>query len=160
MKQQSGVGLIEVLVSLLVVAIGILGMIGLQTLSLKQNAEARTFGFANQLAADMNERIRANQLYAINNSGYNLALGNTSISAGDCSAACSDSDLAAYDLVEWLTQLERLIPQSQAAIEVTPIAGLTRAAATIKINIQYRHDYNASTTLNGDYEQFVFNSQI
>lgn len=61
-KNQHGFSLIEVMVSLLVIGVGVLGLSGLQVASMKgaNNAHSRTV--ATMLAADLGDRMRANQL--------------------------------------------------------------------------------------------------
>ena len=60
-----GLSLIEVLVSLVVVSVGLLGMAGLQTFSLRNNASAYTRSVANNLAYDMLDAMRANREAAL-----------------------------------------------------------------------------------------------
>ena len=57
---QKGYGLIEVLVSVLVLSIGLLGLAGLQTQSLRFNNEAYFRTQATLLAMDMSDRLRTN----------------------------------------------------------------------------------------------------
>lgn len=55
---QQGVGLIEVLVTVLLLATGLLGIASMQLRSLEQNAESLTRTQANLLAYDILERVR------------------------------------------------------------------------------------------------------
>ncbi|EPF93075.1 hypothetical protein GCM10025882_06070 [Acinetobacter gyllenbergii] len=57
---QHGVGLVEVLVALVLLAIGILGFIGLQLKAIDASAEARQQVLALTIARDLAERMRAN----------------------------------------------------------------------------------------------------
>ncbi|MDM1342395.1 type IV pilus modification protein PilV [Acinetobacter pseudolwoffii] len=61
MKNQKGVGLIEVLVSLLVLAIGILGFVILQARAIEATGESAQRIQAINIARDIAERIRANR---------------------------------------------------------------------------------------------------
>lgn len=59
-KQQHGVALIEILIAILVTAIGILGVVNLQVVSLKTAQNATLQAQANTLGYDMLDRLRAN----------------------------------------------------------------------------------------------------
>ncbi|WP_257286032.1 type IV pilus modification protein PilV, partial [Endozoicomonas sp. SESOKO1] len=63
-KKNRGVGLIEVLISLLVITIGILGMAGVHSSSLQYNQSAYVQSQATFLATDMLDRIQANSTLA------------------------------------------------------------------------------------------------
>ena len=60
-KQQKGVGMIEVLVALTLLAIGVLGFTALQIRAVDATVEANNRIQAMNLARDLAERIRANQ---------------------------------------------------------------------------------------------------
>jgi len=60
MKKTNGFTLVEVLVAMIVLALGLLGLAGLQTLSIRNNMNAYQRGQAIQLIYDMTDRIRAN----------------------------------------------------------------------------------------------------
>src|SRR5574343_439121 len=64
MKTYTGFTLIEVLIAMLVLAIGLLGLATLQTYSLRSNLSAYTRGQATQLLYDMSDRMRANSSLA------------------------------------------------------------------------------------------------
>ena len=72
---QKGVGLVEVLVSLLVIAVGALGILGMQTQALKVAQETYYFNQANVAVNDLYERLRSNQRYAIEHSAYQTDYG-------------------------------------------------------------------------------------
>jgi type IV pilus modification protein PilV len=59
-KRQSGFSLIEVLVATVIMAIGILGIAGLQVVSLQQNRSSLLRSEAAQLGNDIMDRIRVN----------------------------------------------------------------------------------------------------
>ncbi len=115
---QRGFSLIEVLVALLVLAIGLLGLAGLQTLGLKFNTQSyqRTQAVLN--AYDIVDRIRANT------SGIAAAVyDDIDIAAPpsappvDCAAfSCTNLDMAAYDVSQWKTSLAELLTQGKGAV--------------------------------------------
>lgn len=95
----AGFTLVEVLVSLFIMAIGLLGMSALQNEALKYNHAAFIDTQAQYLLIDMAERIRANRgngLYAM------LFTEDPPSSDVDCSAAsCTSNQMAAWDLNQW-----------------------------------------------------------
>jgi len=99
---QIGFSLIEILISLLILSIGLLGLGGLQLSSLKSANNAHFRTVASLAATDLVDRMRANPL-AVANNNYAASLStqhcDTSL-AKVCEAAneCSAEDLAKYDL--------------------------------------------------------------
>ncbi len=61
LKSQAGVGLMEVLVALLILAIGILGFVALQLRAADASNEASDRTFAINIARDLAERMRVNR---------------------------------------------------------------------------------------------------
>lgn len=60
LQRQRGISLLETLIAVLVLAIGLLGVAGLQTTNLKNSQSAHQRTMAVMLAGSMAERIRAN----------------------------------------------------------------------------------------------------
>ncbi|WP_158583819.1 type IV pilus modification protein PilV [Salinibius halmophilus] len=114
MRRHSGFGLIEVLVALLVIAVGVIGLMSLQTYTLQQAKEAEYYNRANFLAKDMFERMRAN-FNAVNpasgSPGYQITLNSEVSSPGrDCSNPsnrCTASQMANWDLFHWCDALRK-----------------------------------------------------
>ena len=70
--KNKGFTLLEVLITVVILAIGLLGLAGLQVNGMKNNLSAEQRGLASQLAYDMADRIRGNREEAIlfNTSAY------------------------------------------------------------------------------------------
>ena len=119
---QSGVAMIEALVAILILSIGVLGMVGMQSASIRyeQNSWARSA--VSMAASDISDRIRANAGSANNAYIYNstyaaertlIDAGNAFTTSPDCtSAVCTPAQLAAFDLVQWRDSLNRQAPGS------------------------------------------------
>ncbi len=117
-RRQRGFSLIEVLVALLVLAIGLLGLAGLQTLGLKFNTQSyqRTQAVLN--AYDIVDRIRANAsgiaATVYDDIGINAAPPG---SPPDCGAiTCDNTQMADYDVAQWKNSLAALLTQGKGAV--------------------------------------------
>jgi len=100
--RQAGFSLIEILVTMVVLSIGLLGVAGMQASGLRNNHAAYTKTQATNLAMDMAERIRANPKGQDNYDGFDT--NNTPGTAQTCISAntgCNPTDLAKHDKFEW-----------------------------------------------------------
>jgi len=104
--QENGFSLIEVLIALLVLAIGLLGMASLMLTSMKSNQSAYQRSQANWLAYDIAERMRLNRDLAISGNSYVITAATTVPSDPGCKASgCSPANVALLDVREWMGQL-------------------------------------------------------
>jgi type IV pilus assembly protein PilV len=71
LHRQRGFTLMEVLVSIIVLTIGILGAVGLQTFAFQNNREARLQATATKFAAEIADAMRANKPIASNTTATN-----------------------------------------------------------------------------------------
>ncbi len=101
----SGFSMIELLVSVVIMSIGVLGMAGLQILSLQQNRSALLQGVATQRGNDILERIRANP-----DTDYSgISLTDTPVVTGSCiDNSCSESAMKDYDIAQWQCSINSL----------------------------------------------------
>ena len=97
-----GTTMMEVLVSMFVLSIGILGVAGLQVTAKRSNFEATQRATAVALAQDIIERMRSNpeQLGTYTNAGVGRTIDGASMPMVDCSTDCGPVTLAQYDLYE------------------------------------------------------------
>jgi type IV pilus assembly protein PilV len=104
----TGLTLIEILVTMVVLSLGMLGLAGLQIAGLKGTDSAHYRTIATQLANDLAERIRTNPDGAATGSyvtdaanPIDCGASTSSTSSVDCnSEACSASELAQFDLYQ------------------------------------------------------------
>jgi len=117
MNRNTGFTLIEVLIAMLVLAVGLLGLAGLQITSLKNNQSAYNRSQAIQLAYDLADRIRANSA-GINI--YTSTLPNVATAKADCltTVGCTSADMAENDLFEWNTSVSTVLPSGVSTISV------------------------------------------
>lgn len=140
LRYQRGAGLIEVLVAVLVLAVGLLGMAGLQTQSLRFNNEAYFRTQATLLAMDMADRMRANfEQVREDTSTYTFAKTDTvPTTFKSCETnACTASELATYDFAQWRQRVDLVLPG--AAVAVSPdSAGTGTPWQGFTIEIEYQ----------------------
>lgn len=105
--RQAGYTLLEILIAVVVLAIGLLGVAGLQTTSLQNNQSAGQVSQATFLAMDIFERMRANAEEARN--------GNYDLDFGGSSDDDQGGSLASTDQRQWLEQVEAAIPGTQGS---------------------------------------------
>lgn len=113
-----GFTMLEVLISIVVIAFGMLGIAGLQAYALKNSQSASLRSIATVLASDMIDRMQANpvastdSLYDEGGAGVAAALAPGCL-AGGCS---SPSQLAGHDLAEWKAAVAAALPSGQAIV--------------------------------------------
>lgn len=142
MKTQKGFTLIEVLVAMVVLALGLLGLAGMQATGLKNNQDAYNRGQATQLAYDLADRIRANA----------TAIGTyTSIDPEDADGnenclgtGCTPAEMAENDLSEWYTDLTAVLPGSSGSIAV--------AGNVYTITISWDDDHDGNSDNNPSFQ--------
>ena len=110
---QRGFGMIEVLVAVLVLAIGLLGMASLQSNGIQMTTGALSRTQAVLLTEDLIERARANRQRVAN---YAVTAGN----APDCDLTYSvaNAAVASEDVAEWRNSVSCLLPGGDASVEV------------------------------------------
>jgi type IV pilus assembly protein PilV len=98
-----GFTLIEVLIAVLVLAIGLLGLAGLQSYSVASTHSAYLRSQATTLAYDIIDRMRANQSAAVVGA-YLVAFGTQPATVTNCQSigsTCTSADMAAFDVAQW-----------------------------------------------------------
>lgn len=106
-KNMRGLTLMEVLVAVVILALGLLGLAGLQATSLRNNEGAVQRTQASYLAQDIIDRMRIDREAAVDDLSYNMALGNTPIG----------NTVSATELSDWLINgVRQNLPGGNAAI--------------------------------------------
>ncbi len=120
MNKQGGFTLIEVLIAVVILAVGLLGMASLSLSSLQSSQGAALRSQASSLASDLGERLRANRAFAVSNgTDYLLAINAAATSKPVCAdnvAGCDAAGQAQRDLFEWRTSLTNNLPGGTAVI--------------------------------------------
>lgn len=123
MRRQQGFTLLEVLIAVVILAVGLLGTAALSLNSLQTSQGASLRSQASTMAADFAERLRTNRDYAISaaaaNTAYALASGAgapTNPACASNSAGCDGQGQAQRDMYEWRTNLDAVMPGASAVI--------------------------------------------
>lgn len=125
---QSGFSLIEVLVTVVILAVGLLGVAGVQALGLRTANVALEHSLVTTLATDIAERIRANPI-AFEADQYVIAMdADTPPQGEECVDTCTPQKRAESDLVGWYDRLSVL---NQAS------ATITRNGAVAEVSISW-----------------------
>jgi len=106
-KKQIGFTLIEVLVALIVVAIGLLGLAALQTVGLRNNHSTNLTSQAIWLANDITDRIRSNP-----SGDYN----NISPQQPPNCSPCTPQQMAEIDILEWNQTVNQTLPNANTVV--------------------------------------------
>ena len=124
---QTGVSLVETLIAIVVMAVGLLALLGTQlhTLGNTQNSVRRTQAI--RLIDDLSERMKsmpdATGLASAFTMGWSRAVATTGVP--DCStSACIPSQLAQFEMNRWLASVKDSLPLGQANVFV--VAGEPR----------------------------------
>jgi type IV pilus assembly protein PilV len=128
-KSAAGFFLTEVLVSIIVLSIGLLGMVAMQASALKANREARVHSTAVVLARELAEMIRGNKDIGL------LARSNPYLGSFKAPFASSDyclsvdtpscatpTDIAEAQMTEWLARVDAHLPGARVDVcfDATP----------------------------------------
>jgi type IV pilus assembly protein PilV len=116
-KLQSGFALVEVLVSLFILAIGMLGIAAMTLVSAKSNSSSYLKQQAVQSAYDIVDRMHANRSQAVAGA-YG---GAPNASAVDCYvSSCTPDQITAYDLSFWYLNDLSQLPSGTGSITIAP----------------------------------------
>jgi type IV pilus assembly protein PilV len=121
LSMQSGFALLEVLITVVIISIGLLGLAGLQVTALNHNHSAYQRSQATALAYDITDRIRANTL-SVDNYLSSFMAPTVAASQASCfntnGGGCSAALMAQHDLFEWNAALTSTLPNGSGTITV------------------------------------------
>lgn len=122
-KRQRGAGMVEVLVAVLVLAIGMLGYAGLQTRAMRATGDAYLRAQAMGIAQDLAERMRLNRAgattYSASSNWPLTALTETEATThpNTClSADCTAVQMATYDIADIRYNAAALLPDGRVSM--------------------------------------------
>ena len=109
-KRSAGFSLVEVLVSLCILSIALLGTAGLTAASMRSNNNAYYRSQATVLADDILDRMRANRTAA--------RAGNYEIESDPVSIKAPVGSMADFDCTEWVNTLAETMPGGIGTVEI------------------------------------------
>lgn len=166
MKRVAGFSLIEVLVSLLLICVGVLGMVAMQSRNIQFTQSSSQRNTAAMLAGDLIEAIRSNRDAVLAPDGTvatasnyfkaaNAVFPTTAVAACRTSSGCSSADMATDQLVLWSRQVQNALPTDAAllqssyviCVDSTPATdACDNTGSTIKIQIAWYSQENVACT--------------
>ena len=120
-RNQTGFSLVEVLITLVIMSVGMLGIAGLYVQSMQAGRTSMLRHHAVTLAGDVADRIRANPAAAIAYIDPVGANNNCVLGGIDCTPA----QMAANDILLWKTQASENLPGGDVTIVFTAANGFT-----------------------------------
>jgi len=152
-RHSRGFTMVEVLVALVVLAIGMLGIAGLYVITLRSGGSAIYRMQAVNMATDIADRIRANRTAK---AAYAGAAANNNCFGVAATADCTPDALAANDLFVWQAQLGQLLPGGNGVVAAAATALVIPPAGAV---FQYTVTVNW-TEAGGGAQSYVLNFQI
>ena len=144
-QDQYGFSLIEVLVAIIVLSIGMLGAVGMQSAALQSNKESKNQAAAVTFARELGERMRGNHSVAIKTVAsdnpylFDTSLTGTSsvatFSVNCFTTGCSvPKDAASWDVADWQGRVLAVLPTPRVKVcfdkDPYDSAGIARWACT------------------------------
>lgn len=161
-NNQKGLSLVEILVTLLIMAIGTLGIAALQLTGLKYSSGAAVRTQATLLANDLMDRMRANRTVAIdktlyNTDGFQGADSFTSPATSCYTNVCNEDQMAEYDKWAWMQQVSALLPDGRAEVSFNEVD----EQRVYSVSLQWRQVANEDRTdANDEIKQFTFRGAL
>ncbi|TAN47494.1 MAG: type IV pilus modification protein PilV [Methylococcaceae bacterium] len=154
-----GFSLIEVLVSLLIVAFGLVGLAGLQAKGLRYSRNAYLNFQAARLIYDMGDRLRANKAGV--QAGYYDAVETMPSSNPGCvsddspgggAVDCTPQQMADYDAYRWLNDVAALLPGGVGTVTRSP--ALASCSSRFNISVVWESADFARANVNTTRQEF------
>ncbi|UTW06692.1 type IV pilus modification protein PilV [Pseudomonas benzenivorans] len=130
--------MIELLIALLILAVGLFGTASLMMTSMQSNQSAAARSQASWLAYDIIERMRLNSAVATGTDNYVIAAAAGVPADPGCKAnGCTANNVAALDLFEWKTQL----------VQSNLTGAIARAGNAYTVSIFWQEDSSTACPL-------------
>jgi len=141
MSEQRGAILVEAMVTVVITAVGLLGIVGMLVAGIASSNKSLYRSSAVYMANEISERMRSN-IGGVKANAY-VGVGSSSkicrTSPGTPTpSSCSSSELAAYDVYDWKTQIAKLLPGGTGT--VTSLASGALGTNRFEIKITWLED--------------------
>jgi type IV pilus assembly protein PilV len=117
-----GMTLIEVMIALLILAIGLLGVAALQSRGQQYTAAAQVRTHATVLATSFLERARVNRVGA-QRGDYAFSAAPTGTLKNCRTTSCTTAELSTFDISQWLQEVENTLPAGRAQATYSTSSG-------------------------------------
>lgn len=148
---QRGITLLESLVALIITAIAILGVVGVQLRTLADTQTAVRRAQAVRLIDDLSERVKANP-NALAVLDHYVQDWESSTSGGpDCSSGCNASNLASHDIAAWRASVQAVLPLGDATTFLVKGETINGARRQLGVMVSWRE--NERSGADADYRR-------
>lgn len=134
-SKQKGFSLLEVLVSVVVLSIGLLGVAALQISAVRYNTSAQLRSIAISQMSAIIDRLEANSTGLV--AGYYNNV--SGLGSKPSCTTCTSSQIAAQDIYQWNYANSILLPSGQGTIQ--------RNGTLLRITIRWDNDRSGATGL-------------
>lgn len=137
-----GFTIIEVLISLVILAIGLLGFAVLQIASMQNTQGGYLRAQATLLAYDVIDRMRAN-IIGVSAGNYDIALADPAPGGTSCLGAganCNVAEMGQFDVSQWRASLAAYLPNGNGSIAADDLGTTT----LVTVNVQWIDPYSAN----------------
>lgn len=140
-RGEGGFSLLEVLIAVLILAIGLLGLAGLQTFSLQSNMNAYQRSQATTLAYEIIDAMRTNRAVALAG-GYDMDFGEVP----------GGASIADQDRIAWRQRVTALLPAGDTSIQ-------PQGGGIYTVSIRWDDSKRAGADA-GDVQTFTVTTQL
>ena len=157
-RQQRGVSLIEVLIAILIIAIGVLGIAKMQVMSISNSKISGSRNLISLQAASMASLLHSSSVYwqvsspgtpnCNSTSPCNLSGASTTIFGTACAvgATCATpAQIVAYEINTWMANINQQVPSYAAKISCS-VTATTPTTCMIEITWQEKQTGSNATT--------------
>lgn len=145
-KHQRGIALIESLVAIVITALGILGILGVQMRTLADTQTGVRRAQAIRLTEDLSERTKVNPSALANIAQYVQGFGAAGTPPTDCkSSACDSVQLAQYDVAIWKQAVANTLPLGDAAVFISADEATPGNQRQLGVMISWRENERDTT---------------
>lgn len=126
-SSQRGIALIESLIAIVITALGILGILGVQMRTLSDTSTTVRRAQAIRLIEDLGERMKVNpNALASINSYVTTFSSEPTVPVAGCASGCNQAAMVTYDLAVWKKSVKDTLPLGRAAIFIPPAGASTQ----------------------------------
>ncbi|KQB61155.1 MULTISPECIES: type IV pilus modification protein PilV [Acidovorax] len=140
-NRQRGVSLIESLVAIVVTALGILGILGVQLRTLADTQTGVRRAQAIRLIEDLSEHTKVNPNAPGNINSYLMNWGATPTAPVDCKTTpCNSQQLALYDVSRWRQAVTNALPNSDVNVFIVPDETVANNNRQLGVMVSWREN--------------------